>query len=280
MPDRQGPARLVRAVFVLMLAAISGCTVAGGPAPDGPIASTAPADPCPGANRDGGAPPARREFTAAGTTSTYQVWTGGRSDRKPAGVVVALHGDGIEERSGEGGLNACLAAIAASSGRLLVVPQTPDTDQNPTWWEDLETNRAWLVALVAEHLPEEYEIDPADVWWTGYSGGAEMLSYGLLASSPEVVSGGALMIGGGGAEEVQPEHVTAKGVQLRLRWVVGDRDDGGPGSDDGFDALSAAREGVECYQRAGYRNVDLRVLPHRDHFDVPQAQMVHEWLDG
>lgn len=224
--------------------------------------------------------PEHEEFTAAGSTSTYQVFTEGVDLEHPAGVVIRLHGDGIDEREDQDALNACLAAVAASTGRILVVPQTPDTDENPTWWEDLDTNREWLAALVGEHLPEEYDLDRDDLWWTGYSGGAEMMSYGILATNPALVTGGALMIGGGGAEDLVPQPATESRQDVPLTWAVGEQDDGSdPGSDEAFDALTAAEEGADCYLEAGYRNVELQVLPDVDHFDIPQARLLAELLE-
>lgn len=107
-----------------------------------------------------------------------------------------------------------------------------------------------------------------------------MLSYGTVPSSQPLVTGGALLLGGGGAPEALDEPLpdATKRRTLPLTWVVGEFDDGTT-SEDHFDALAAAREGSDWYRREGFGNVHLEIVPGCDHYTVPQPQVLASFLD-
>jgi poly(3-hydroxybutyrate) depolymerase len=228
------------------------------------------------------------EFRHGGRGSEVYTYRcgGAAGDREPAdppaGVLVHLHGDGAGEfsRGGDEGpaesTLAELAQVAASRDMVLIAPRTPDRSAGETWWRRLGTNVDWLTALVADRVGNGTGPGAANIWWSGYSGGAEMLSYGILRSAPEWVTGGAVMMAGGGAPDDMP--VSAAGnPTVPLRWYVGDLDDGSR-SVDGFDALSAAREGAAWCRRVGAGDVGLEVLTGVAHLDFPQADVLDRVL--
>lgn len=191
------------------------------------------------------------EFTHNGTTSTYRVFDSGIDRSRPVGVVIRLHGDGAYEYLGPGTLDSCLAAVAAAHNMVLVHPLTPSEDL--TWWTTLTPNVGWLQALYHEQIAPLERVDADQVWWMGYSGGAELITYGLLPRAGEVVTGGAIMVGGGGAPDTTLETtVPREEIEgLRLHWATGIHDTG----DDpaaSFDALSAARAGAQHYRNLGF----------------------------
>lgn len=201
----------------------------------------------------------------------------------PSGVLVHLHGDGAAEfalngEGGDGGEPTLteIAQVAASRNMVLIAPRTPDHRRGETWWRRLDRNLGWLNALVNDRVHDENGLDPGNVWWSGYSGGAEMLSYGILRSAPELVTGGAVLMAGGGAPEEMPDP-DADPVTVPLRWYVGDLDDG-TRSIDGFDALSAAAEGSAWHRAAGAESVELHTLPGVAHLDFPQAEVLDRVL--
>lgn len=205
-------------------------------------------------------------YTFNGVTSQYHLFTRGVDFSKPVGVVARLHGDGAQEFDEPGGFTACLAAVAAQHNMIYVLGKSPDRSGTVTWWEDIPTNRAWLDGLVHREVESKIDYDPADVYWMGYSGGAEMLTYGILPRHADWVTGGAMMLGGGGEPEqlyVRPAQSTLE--QTDLTWVTGLNDVGAAAGS--FNALQAARQGAEFYRNQGFLRVselwaaDLDGLP-------------------
>ena len=128
-----------------------------------------------------------------GIRSRYHVFARGVDFSKPVGVVMRLHGDGAYEYDHPEGLLNCMASVAASHNMILVAPRTPDHEGTRTWWENIGESSEWLSGLISQ-LREDYDnVDTHNMWWMGYSGGAELISYGLLAQEPENITAGAIM---------------------------------------------------------------------------------------
>ncbi|WP_233542668.1 hypothetical protein [Kocuria tytonis] len=221
-----------------------------------------------------------RSFTERGVTSSYHVLDGGVDTSRPVGLVMDLHGDGGAEFYEPGGRTTCLAAVAASHNDLLVVPLTPDCPGSCTWWKKLRPNLRWLRALTEKELFKNLPVQSNRVTWMGYSGGAEMLSYGILGEAPDLVTGGAVMVGGGGSPGALQESATPRQKRdLRLWWFTGAQDDG-TDPDASFDAVSAATAGHRFYEKRGFQRTRLEVLPDHDHFDMPDAAVLDELLSA
>lgn len=226
-------------------------------------------------------PSVLREFTALGQASTYRIFTEGVDFSKPVGVVMRLHGDGDNETTQPEGVLSDLAAVAADHNMILVAPRSPDTAFGAVWWQELDIHVAWLKQLVQEVVLRIKGVDPNDIWWMGYSGGSEILGYGILPFGGELVTGGALMMAGGGAPERLPEGspLSQAPSDLPLSWVVGTLDDGST-SPDGFNAIQAARSGEEFYRDLGFDQTSLEFIPGIDHYGLPQAESLDEFLDA
>lgn len=219
-----------------------------------------------------------QSFTDRGVTSRYHVIDGGVDTSRPVGLVVDLHGDGGAEFYEPGGRSTCLAAVAASHNALLAVPLTPDSGGSCTWWEKLRPNLRWLRALTEKELLRNSPVQREHVTWLGYSGGAEMLSYGVLSDARDLVTGGAVMVGGGGAPEALGTAPTDQQKRdTRLWWFTG-ADDDGTDPNSSFDAVGAATSGKAFYTHQGFRSTRLELLPGHDHFDMPDAAILDELL--
>ncbi|AJE33661.1 hypothetical protein B842_09060 [Corynebacterium humireducens NBRC 106098 = DSM 45392] len=215
-------------------------------------------------------------FEHDGTESTYRVFSHGINRDKPAGVVVRLHGDGAYEYLYSKRHPSCLAAVAASHNLILVQPLTPAEDR--TWWTDLDTNTDWLEAFYDEEISTMEGVDPDRVWWMGYSGGAEMISYGLLPSAGRVITAGAILVGGGGAPRRTGHSVPEERVaDLPLYWVTGSRDTGEDPRET-FDALSAASEGADAYRSQGFEAVSTDFWRDDNHISIDQVEILHSIL--
>ncbi|KIC69674.1 hypothetical protein RK09_04865 [Kocuria rhizophila] len=217
-------------------------------------------------------------FTDRGVTSSYHVVDGGVDTTRPVGLVVDLHGDGGAEFYDPGGRTTCLAAVAASHNALLAVPLTPDSAGDCTWWQELRTNLRWLRALTEKELLRDFPVARDKVSWLGYSGGAEMLSYGVLSGARDLVTGGAVMVGGGGAPDSLDEPATTQQKnEVRMWWFTGSQDTG-TDPDADFDALRAARDGQRFYEKRGFTRTRLEIVPGHNHFDMPDAQILDDLL--
>lgn len=214
-------------------------------------------------------------FEHAGTTSSYHVFAEGIDWSEPVGVVFRLHGDGAYEYHHPEHKVSCLAEVARSHNAVLVAPRTPDRQGEPTWWEDLDGNAEWFLSLAEQRIFAEYDLDRSRTWLHGYSGGAEFISYELLADRVDFLEGGgAVLSGGGGAPSTGSSEPTDEQLeQLVLHWDVGLEDDG---SDPWapFDALSAAAAGQAWYEGAGYARTSVRYREGVDHFQLPEARVL------
>lgn len=220
-------------------------------------------------------------FEHDGTTSSYHVFAEGVDRSRPVGVVFRLHGDGAYEFHHPQYKVSCLAEVARSHNMVLVAPRTPDRTDVPTWWEDLDGNAEWFEALAEEEIFPVYDVDRSRTWLHGYSGGAEFISYEMLADRVDFLpGGGAVLAGGGGAPftaSAQPSRQQLE--RLLLHWDVG-RDDDGTDPRAPFDALAAAAAGHAWYEDAGYRRTSVRFRDGVDHFELPEARVLDQVLEA
>lgn len=205
-------------------------------------------------------------FTSSSRTSQFHLFAAGRTTGSPVGLVVQLHGDGAEEFGiPNGGTLAGYNQVAKSHNMMLLAPRSPDSTGTRTWWEDSYSS-AWLVALV-DHVRSVYTtIDPNKIWFVGYSGGAEVLTYYLLSDySDRLGSGGCIMLAGGGASGLimGKAPTAAFKTTQRLHWAVGanDTNDG-----SGFNAVAASQGGFDRYGTEGFTRRTREVIPGMDHF--------------
>ena len=214
-------------------------------------------------------------FEHDGTTSSYHVFADGIDWSEPVGVVFRLHGDGAYEYEHPGHKVSCLAEVARSHNAVLVAPRTPDRQGEPTWWEDLDGNAEWFLALAEQRIFAEYDLDRSRTWLHGYSGGAEFISYELLADRADFLQGGgAVLSGGGGAPSTGTSEPTEEQLeQLVLHCDVGLEDDGTDPYAP-FDALSAAAAGHAWYEDAGWARTSVRYREGVDHFELPEARVL------
>ncbi len=218
----------------------------------------------------------------AGTEGTYHLFTRDVDFSQPVGVVVRLHGDGgYEYYYPETSVN-CQAAVAASHNMILVAPLSPSTSEygEPKWWYEIPTNVEWVSDLLYTDILPIENVDPNNIWWVGYSGGAEFITYGLVPLAPELITGGAVMFGGGGPPSGLEEGTVRleELADVPLNWVVGTEDNG---TDEyaPWNALNEVQRGAAAFAEQGL-DVSLTVMEGRDHFDLPQAALLDSAIEG
>lgn len=189
----------------------------------------------------------------------------------PWPLVIHLHGDGHEEVTAYGEEDAPSVgygyeAAAVQAGALFVMPCTPD-EKHQTWY-DRNSSTKWLAAFV-KMLQGSYNVDRRRIFFSGYSGGAEEVTYNLACDHHTLFEGGgAMLLGGGGAEELtgftgEPSEAVKR--DFLLRWWTGEADNGRPPSDPSIDAVAASEEGRDWYAAAGF-DTRRNVLPGVDHY--------------
>lgn len=156
--------------------------------------------------------PSNRRFNGQGEVKTianeYHVITTDRSGNsidwnKPVGLLIRLHGDGAGEYTrGQASTTTWeYADEAIANNMMVIIPRTPDVASN-TWWQATERaeHRAYLESLVDSVIaePNYPNINRSDIFWYGYSGGAEFLGYDFITNATNYITSGAILTGGGG----------------------------------------------------------------------------------
>lgn len=215
-----------------------------------------------------------KQFTHAnGHTSPYLLHE--HADTASHGLIIYLHGDGYGEHT-----NYCknnprtidpYIEIARTHKMTMIAPRTPDTGTK-TWWR-ASYSAEWLAGLISE-IKTMHKVDSNKIWVVGYSGGAEVTSYSLMAKySYLFTGGGAIMIGGGWYNHSVASQPLSDSVKqnFAMVWLVGERDTAGQDNDGGFDALAASRRGFNHYKQAGIRNIEHKVISNTGHYNYGSA---------
>lgn len=220
----------------------------------------------------------RLQAGAGRSASYYNVYARDIDTSRPVGIVYRLHGDGAEEYYEPGGTVACSAALAATQNKILVVPLAPDHRGDVTWWENIPRSLSFLKA-VDQAVNDSFTLDSNDKWWTGYSGGAELLSYGLVPEEPALAGRGALMMGGGGANsDLETSATDEQKANLKLVWATGTKDDG-TDPESTFNSKAAAIQGSDKFKELGFEHVSLELLEGKDHFNLPELLLLDRFLN-
>lgn len=198
-------------------------------------------------------------------SSYFHIYAAHLDGTAPRGILFHLHGDGaFEPENPTIWTNPLYRDQAIRHGFIYVCPRTPDNTGSPTWWENAYSE-LWLKALF-DQLVADYPVDLNRVWWSGFSGGAQVTSYNMVADyHGSYTGGGAFMLGGGSMEggSISGTPTSQFKAQFPMRWVVGELDDG---SDvpDGFNAREAAEIGRAYYANAGF-TTSLIYIPGESH---------------
>ncbi|XKH53578.1 S-layer homology domain-containing protein [Citricoccus nitrophenolicus] len=210
-------------------------------------------------------------YSNGASTSQYHLYADHLDGAKPHGIIVHLHGDGaMEYHHPQWTTIPAYVELARQHNLMLVVPRTPDRTGSITWWED-DASGTYAADLFS-HLGTEYSLDLNQVYWTGYSGGAESITYDMMdAYSDRWTGGAAVIVGGGGASTwrtpILPISASLK-TNFSMHWVAGGDDTPAAGGSSGsFDAVKAARSGEAHYRKQGVRT-SLTVVPGLDHWEI------------
>ena len=225
-------------------------------------------------------------FSAYGASSQYHVYANNIDWSRTVGAVFYLDGDYWTPDQSKVYFpnNADLTAMArvANQRNMVFVPViSPDKDASGdgiTWWQSMDYNGDWFRAF-AQNFIQSAGIDRSNVWTIGYSGGAEITGFELLADRQDSwrSGGGSIMVGGGNSNGMQTwPSSTAK--NFSLRWYVGELDGKGVTWPSTWSALGAAQDGYRVYKSAGFNNAQLTILPSTTHYNYNFASILDNAL--
>lgn len=213
-----------------------------------------------------------QSFTNGTRTSPYHISAGHLAGSGPWPLVLHLHGDGYQEYThmaqGVAGSAAFAYEQAArDAGALFVLPRTPDTTSE-TWYTAAYAT-TWLIALL-DDVKSRYNVDLNRVFLSGFSGGAEQITYTMLADhSAQFTGGGAMILGGGGADGLAfgAQPTAALKSRFPMRWFVGENDVAGATQPPDWSARDAAAGGEAFYRAAGFTRTSVTIIPGKAHDD-------------
>lgn len=229
-------------------------------------------------------------FTYGSRSSRYHVIANGIDWSKPVGAVFYLDGD-YAYKSRSRGYNPSLPAFIAMASEanrrnLLFIPlDTPDVFRSGlgyTWWYRMDANAVYFRSF-ARQILGTYRIDRTRLWLYGYSGGAELISIGLMnqyQTSWGFSGGGAIILAGGGAPQSYATPSASYLNSMRATWVVSSEDVSGQTVPATWSAYSAARAGYNFYRGKKMANARLSVLTGLGHLDYDLASVMRAPLDA
>lgn len=209
-------------------------------------------------------------FSNGTVSSQYHLYAGHLNGTRPHGIVIHLHGDGgFEYREPQWSTVPAYEKLAERHGLMLVVPGTPDQGTN-TWWRKDSSGK--YAADLLKDLGKKYDLDLNQVYWTGYSGGADTVARHMMNSHSAGWTGGAavLVAGGGIYGQKAPLRPISSALMknYEMHWVVGADDTPSRGGASGnFDAVHAARLGSAFYSGQGMET-SLTIKPGMDHWEI------------
>lgn len=186
---------------------------------------------------------------SAGTSSTFHLL--GQPARM-SGIVVYLDGDGMSGhdaaasgRGEQGPLDGTDGIVEAAVRRGFVVLSIRTPSSDGTFWRDMDRNADYVDELT-RHVSEQ--LGTNQVALVGYSGGANLITRGLLVRHAGLCTVTAVVAGGGGAQSVPP--APSRGT-CPVLWATG-TNDVAAAANDGYDAISDARAGAAAYSARGW----------------------------
>jgi poly(3-hydroxybutyrate) depolymerase len=206
-------------------------------------------------------------------SSQYHLYAGHLNGSKPHGIMIHLHGDGgWEYRDQKWSFIPDYLELARQHNLMLVVPHTPDRSSN-TWWR--KDSSGQYAADLLKDLGKKYNLDLNQVYWTGYSGGADTVAEQMMNSHSAGWTGGAAVIvaGGGVYGQSKPLRPISEALKnnFQMHWVVGGDDSPAAGGASGsYDAVRAAKLGREFYTKQGL-TTSLTVKPGMDHWEIQDS---------
>jgi poly(3-hydroxybutyrate) depolymerase len=203
-------------------------------------------------------------------SSQYHLYADHLNGSRPHGIMIHLHGDGgWEYNDQKWSFIPDYLKLARQHNLMLVVPHTPDKSSK-TWWK--KDSSGQYAADLLKDLGRKYNLDKNQVYWTGYSGGADTVAEHMMNSHSAGWTGGAAVIvaGGGVYGQGKPLRPISDALKnnFQMHWVVGADDTPAAGGASGsYDAVRAAKLGHRFYTDQGLQT-SLTIKPGMDHWEI------------
>ncbi|RKW70643.1 SH3 domain-containing protein [Galactobacter caseinivorans] len=214
----------------------------------------------------------------------YSVLNGGVNKKRPVGLMMYLDGDyypgykGAVSNSPTGSKAKAMAKVAAKRNMLLVMPKHVTAgytrSMGYTWWYKSGTTAGYIKRLDS-YLRSTGGISKSNVWYMGYSGGAEYITYELAKRSQDSYGyGGTILLAGGGAPSSISKPSTAFRTNFDMHWVVGSKDGYGQSSNaNEWSAYKASAKGRGYFTSKGFKTTRT-VLAGKNHHSYNLASVM------
>ncbi|MDO5701691.1 MAG: hypothetical protein Q4P36_09530 [Bowdeniella nasicola] len=203
-------------------------------------------------------------------SSYYDLYVGAIDRSKPVGVLFYFDADSSKAsrfRYLDKGLMERLKASAARRNLVFVAAHTPGGPGKYglyNWWDD--PAKGVYARNLGATVISRYRLDPSQVWMTGWSGGAELVTKELMSRGQTWFSGGGAIVMGGGEAARGVYRPPASVRAMPMRWYIGDRDGYGATVPKSWSARKAAERGLASYRRAGFTDLKLVTVRNQGHF--------------
>lgn len=178
----------------------------------------------------------------------------GYDAKKPAPLIVALHGSG-----GQGEEMARMwKRTAAEAGAILVCPDALRPLGNGYQWMFIDESY-WMASRTIEWAKGKYAVDPDRVVLTGFSQGANV-SLQMAAKQPQGIRG-VVVVCGHYEPEIAAFDTTNAAARPRVALLIGERDEAAQSNREAKDVLDKA--GSPCLLRV-YKGAGHEFPPQRE----------------
>ena len=205
-----------------------------------------------------------------GYSSVYDLYVGNIDRSKPVGVLFYFDADTTKAsrfRYKDAALMGRIRDSAAKRNLVLIAPHTPGGKGKyglHNWWDN--RNKAAYARNLADAAIARHGLDYSQVWLTGWSGGAELVTKELMAHRQSWFTGGGVIVMGGGEAEYGVRTPSASVRKMPMRWYIGDRDGYGATIPKDWSARVAAQRGVASYRSAGFTDAKIVNVANQGHF--------------
>lgn len=205
-----------------------------------------------------------------GYSSYYDLYVGNIDRSKPVGVLFYFDADTSKPgnfRYLKSDLMERIKNSAAKRNMVFIAVHTPGGKGKYglyNWWDNRE--KGAYARNLADTAIARHGLDYSQVWLTGWSGGAQLITQELLAHRQTWLTGGGMIVMGGGEAEYGVSAPDPRVKSMKLRWYIGDRDGYGATVPKTWSAKVAAQRGLDSYRAAGFRDAALVTVANQGHY--------------
>lgn len=217
------------------------------------------------------------EYSAHGLSGQYHLYADGIDWTEPVGVLFQFHGDKAYDFLNPNYKLHAMNTVAKEHNMVMVSLKAPNAEN--VWWYNIENHGTYARSLIVNEIYNKFNIDKDKVWLSGYSGGAEFITYEMMEEQSDLFTGGGALIFGGGGSPGKVTRTQSDELKenFKMLWYVG-KDDNLNNSSEGWSAIADAQKGHDFYQRLGFQKISIVTPAGIDHFEYDEPKILSEML--